>query len=838
MQSQIDKIASLDLESEPNVRNIAEVDQPVKYSNNPAARDAIVTAVQEVTRPKPLPTPAPTPCNSNTPGEQTPTPLASQHVTQEEPDYDNQTPTPLASQHVVREGSFDCNDPTEQHKNSSGKHHDENLPAAQHELEQRSRPSKDTYVEAADDSESEQSVGSQHSASLDGWPPADHGNDLHDQDARPNDQPSEQTATSLTQNESNISQYPSRKRKHNLERGRDSKRPHIEAADATEVELGSRSLQFSRSLELLLETDQDERHDQQPEISEARKDGRLSIAAATLPTPPQTVIRSRRPSPVPPDVDLSNGESDKFTRLSAALRAKLGRIADTATLATVWNYLNYKRTPLSSADDCVESSKQDSSPGIISASDQRLRELKNRIVRDEKKKKFVNHRRIVVRISKRVALAELIGKYIEERNAKRAVPKKRRKKQLPQSSPKDRFTDLLFPDTVKYKGEKLDEKTKSMQVIEEKGPRENAKKKLDYWIVLEEPLARMAQRYGIAIVPLLPEKLTNKNLHGLPRPQIPLFLDYIDLIRPGLKEQVCNLSTVLPQIVDNRLPPRKLVLETLTSNLLPQLRSSSLEELFKFDTDVTDSRQADAAVGSSSDQGRANEQSYVQVTSESLQSRSPSADFENRNPQVSHAQSTIESVQDSRPDCTSESIRPRPPSAEIEDGNPSNPTTDYSKFAHPSTCHEKSDYYQELDQEFSSFMENPSCFKDDDKSAQLQPEHSRGFLNPQDYYSQDDDWRAQRPSANEREFLDSQDSDLQRSSLSDTEFSDLDSFIDYSPKNTSSLAFTCLNQSRGQNLPARFVDMSRASTNCIIAWTAHNQDTGIINPKDLFQASV
>ncbi|KAF8846475.1 hypothetical protein BDZ45DRAFT_790108 [Acephala macrosclerotiorum] len=329
MQSQIDEIASLDLESESNVRNIAEIDQ---------------------------------------------------HVTQEEPDYDDQTPTPLASQHVVREGSFDCNDPAEQYKNFSERHHDKNLPAAQYELEQRSRPSKDTYVETADDSESEQSS------------PTDHGNDLHDQDARPNDQPSEQTATLLTQNESDILQYPSRKRKHNLERGRDSKRSYIEATDATEIELGSKSLQFSRSLELLLETDQDGRHDQQPEISEARKDGRLSITAATLPTPPQTVVRSRRLSSVPPGVDLSSGGSDKFAQLSAALRAKLGRIADTAILATVWDYLNYKRTPLSSVDDCVESSEQDSNPGIISASDQRLKKLKNRIVKNEKKKKFINHK--------------------------------------------------------------------------------------------------------------------------------------------------------------------------------------------------------------------------------------------------------------------------------------------------------------------------------------------------------------------------------------------------------------------------------------------------------------
>jgi hypothetical protein len=66
-------------------------------------------------------------------------------------------------------------------------------------------------------------------------------------------------------------------------------------------------------------------------------------------------------------------------------------------------------------------------------------------VEDEKS---IKQWRIAVRISKRVALAELIGKYIEERDARRAVPKKRRKKQLPQSSPKDQFIDLLFPETI------------------------------------------------------------------------------------------------------------------------------------------------------------------------------------------------------------------------------------------------------------------------------------------------------------------------------------------------------------------------------------------------------
>ncbi len=113
-------------------------------------------------------------------------------------------------------------------------------------------------------------------------------------------------------------------------------------------------------------------------------------------------------------------------------------------------------------------------------------------------------------------------------------------------------------------------------------------------------------------------------------------------------------------------------------------------------TDTVGTRQADAVVGPSSDQGHANEQ-------------------------LSYAQGTIELVQNIRPDCTSKGLQSRSPSANIEDGNPSNFTTD----------------------------------------AQPQLSHNRGFLNPQDYYVQDDEWRAQQPSGDyEEEFPDSQDGSL------------------------------------------------------------------------------
>jgi hypothetical protein len=176
-------------------------------------------------------------------------------------------------------------------------------------------------------------------------------------------------------------------------------------------------------------------------------------------------------------------------------------------LATVRDYLRYQRTPYSSADNPNNATEGGTGPDIISASDQRNRELKNRIISNEEDEKSIQQWRIAVRISKRVALAELISNYIEERDARRAVPRKRRKKQLPQLSPKDRFIDLLFPETIKYKGEQL---SKMAQVIKDKGPREDAKKKFDYWIQLGEPLAAMAQCYGIALVALLPKTLTDK----------------------------------------------------------------------------------------------------------------------------------------------------------------------------------------------------------------------------------------------------------------------------------------------------------------------------------------
>jgi hypothetical protein len=63
-------------------------------------------------------------------------------------------------------------------------------------------------------------------------------------------------------------------------------------------------------------------------------------------------------------------------------------------------------------------------------------------------------------------------------------------------------------------------------------------------------------------------------------------------------------------------------------------------------------------------------------------------------------------------------------------------------------------------------------------STQLQPGHRGEFPNPQDYYTQEVEWRAQEPPSDcEGGFPGSQDVDLQKSGPSKAEFSDLDSLI-------------------------------------------------------------
>ncbi|OBT39334.1 hypothetical protein VE00_10475 [Pseudogymnoascus sp. WSF 3629] len=172
----------------------------------------------------------------------------------------------------------------------------------------------------------------------------------------------------------------------------------------------------------------------------------------------QAAVTSRHSSESPSATEsatkLPEGESDRFVELLADLRAKLHTIGDESTLATIMDYAEYTADPPTSADYCADTLEEYQNPDTTS--DQRFRVLRNRIVRDEAEEEIVKYLRFNIRISKLFALAELSIRYSEEKEARSAVPRKRRKKELPRLSPKDRFTDLLFPEigNIEEEGER------------------------------------------------------------------------------------------------------------------------------------------------------------------------------------------------------------------------------------------------------------------------------------------------------------------------------------------------------------------------------------------------
>jgi hypothetical protein len=160
--------------------------------------------------------------------------------------------------------------------------------------------------------------------------------------------------------------------------------------------------------------------------------------------------------------------------------------------------------------------EQSGGPQITPAPDRLLKQLKFRIQDvDEKGKsidKSVKPAKIVLQVLKRVHLVELTAKF----EAEKAMPKKKG-----QRSVRDRYTDLLFPETIKYKRKKASRGKKGEEVSEEqrkqekesekerKKKRNQAKRTLDYWTKgLGEPLWRMTERFGYGILLRLPADVT------------------------------------------------------------------------------------------------------------------------------------------------------------------------------------------------------------------------------------------------------------------------------------------------------------------------------------------
>ncbi|KFY09645.1 hypothetical protein V492_05415 [Pseudogymnoascus sp. VKM F-4246] len=390
----------------------------------------------------------------------------------------------------------------------------------------------------------------------------------------------------------------SSKRKQNFGDRKNKKRLRIKALDGTEVYLGSRSSQLSETFEVQSAFGRkDETHSQRPDNSDAGQDSGFVASLATSPTTPTTLEKACSPRQAPTEDNPSPERDVAFAVLPAHLRAKAEMIGDIATRGAAWHFFNYIESwfsvPTNSSN--AEPNPDDDVP-LTSLSDQRLRELKVGILIQQKTEKSLKSMKIVARVFKRVYLAELAGKYKAETAARKAESKSRRKKNLATLSVKNRYTDVLFPESImcedrhqsKEKGKRLSKK--------ENCPRKKAKGKLEYWLKSGKLLAMMVQRFGVGIILLLPKKLTDKNLYSFPRHLFEPFLDYIDFLHPGLREHISNLSALLPGIVENGLPSKRIVLETYNSDQLLELCNRPLKDLFQFCAGI-DSQRACAMAG-------------------------------------------------------------------------------------------------------------------------------------------------------------------------------------------------------------------------------------------------
>jgi hypothetical protein len=193
----------------------------------------------------------------------------------------------------------------------------------------------------------------------------------------------------------------------------------------------------------------------------------------------------------------------------------------------LWHVFNYIATQKSRSDSPSGGGSY-AAPATppTSISDERLRVLGRYIVRDEETLDQARSVTLLAQLSKRVHLAELAGRYNEEKHAleaaekqalKAAERKRKRGKELRQQSLKDRYTDLLFPETIGQRAKPTSKpkerkgKTKERRgKPQEDNPRGAAKGKVEYWIRLGTPLAIMTQRNGVGSLAVLPKNLTDK----------------------------------------------------------------------------------------------------------------------------------------------------------------------------------------------------------------------------------------------------------------------------------------------------------------------------------------
>ena len=150
------------------------------------------------------------------------------------------------------------------------------------------------------------------------------------------------------------------------------------------------------------------------------------------------------------------------------------------------------------------------------------------------------------------------------------------------------------------------------------------------------------------------------NLHQLRRGRIQPFLNYIAFTRPNLREQISNLSAVLPNIAEDNLPSQKLILKTFPCHQLSELSNRPLKKLSQFAIDTINTHQADTIIGPS----------FNQIFPDKPSSYSLDA---------------IVPVQSTSQDYTSRNLERPSSTAEINNAHPSNFTPEIGANIYPSS---------------------------------------------------------------------------------------------------------------------------------------------------------
>ncbi|KUJ06914.1 uncharacterized protein LY89DRAFT_743550 [Mollisia scopiformis] len=217
-------------------------------------------------------------------------------------------------------------------------------------------------------------------------------------------------------------------------------------------------------------------------------------------------------------------EADRIAELPTHWRTQLQRIKSREVLEDCQHFCYLVRHPVTSVDirpdqDALERS---GGPDKIPTGDRRLKQVKFILEDGWAKEKSLDIPKIVLQVSRRIHLVELIAKYMEDIEAKKATSKKwpieakkTTSKKRRQPTVKETYVDLLFPHTINYKGKKARKRKKGKKVRDQKGRqvsgeevREKAEKRFEYFIRLGKPLWKMSECYGLSVLAILPKEVT------------------------------------------------------------------------------------------------------------------------------------------------------------------------------------------------------------------------------------------------------------------------------------------------------------------------------------------